>query len=99
MIGVKGCPYCNGEVEVVRLNKKKGDTFQPYRVECLKCRRVAARSEGGFEIETPAKMKERIADYEVFIQHQLYPNKSNRIEQTQEAKVRDYIASKNGGKA
>lgn len=98
MIGVKGCPYCGGEVEVIRLNKKKTDEFQPYRVECKKCHRVAARSEGGFPIESSLDMKERIQDYERYMEKVWYPNKSNRIAQTQEAKMRDYVAAKNAGR-
>lgn len=76
MIGVKPCPYCGGEVEVVKLIKtaqeKRDEKPQPYRIECRKCRALVARGQG-FPIETLTEMEERIKDYENYISNKFAP--------------------------
>ena len=72
MIGVRPCPYCGGEVEVIKLAKTKKDKKQPYRIECRKCRALVARGEG-FPIETPAEAELRIKQYKKIIEKQMAP--------------------------
>ena len=69
MIGVRPCP-CGGEVEVVKLNKKKGETKDMYRISCRHCGRTVARG-FKFEGETDEEGMERIKDYEAFIAHKM----------------------------
>lgn len=71
MLGVKPCPYCGGEIEMVKLamnakerNEKKP---QPYRIECRSCRALVARGQG-FPIESKSEVKERIDQYEKYIE-------------------------------
>ena len=68
MDGVLGCPYCGGEVEVIKLVKKKDEKKTPYRIECRKCRELVARG-FGFAIESKEKQKQRIRDYEKYMDH------------------------------
>lgn len=76
MIGVKPCPYCGGEVEVVKLVKtaqEKADKKpQPYRIECRSCHALVARGQG-FPIETLTDAEERIRDYDNFMANQFAP--------------------------
>lgn len=72
MIGIKPCPYCGGEVEVVKLSKKQDDISQPYRIECRKCHALVARGQK-FPIETIADGKERIADYKKYMDNCFAP--------------------------
>lgn len=62
MKNIRPCPYCGGEVEVVKLGKKKNETRQPYRIQCMRCKQLVARGEG-FPIETLSETKDRINDY------------------------------------
>ncbi len=66
MKGVNGCPYCGGEVEVVKLTKKKRERGEIYRIECRKCRKLVARGVK-FEIESKEEGAVRIKQYKAFI--------------------------------
>lgn len=76
MKGVKPCPYCGGEVEVVKLIKtaeeKKEKKPQPYRIECRQCRALVARGQK-FPIETVFEGKKRIKDYNEYISNKVNP--------------------------
>lgn len=76
MKGVKPCPYCGGEVEVVKLGKtaqeKKEKKPQPYRIECRHCHALVARGQG-FPIESLSDMEERIRDYNNYMADKFYP--------------------------
>lgn len=63
MENIRPCPYCKGEVEMVKLRKKPNEKRQPYRIQCKKCHMLVARGEG-FEIETMSEAEERIAQYD-----------------------------------
>ena len=71
MKGLPLCPYCNGEVEVVKLNKKKPKDKPLYRIECLKCRKLV-ESGTGFLIESPRVSKERIRIFEEKLREKSY---------------------------
>ena len=63
MTGVRPCPYCGGEVEVVKLIPKLQDkTDEVYRIECKRCRMLVVRGIK-FENETEKEGKERIQQY------------------------------------
>lgn len=76
MKNVKPCPYCGGEVEVVKLIKtaqeKKDNKPQPYRIECRHCHALVARGQG-FPIESLTEMEERIRDYNNYIANKFAP--------------------------
>lgn len=78
MEGVRPCPYCGGEVEVVKLDKKKGEKQNPYRIECRKCRALVVRGYG-FPIESSIEQEQRIRDYEDYINRKFDPRSSTRI--------------------
>ena len=62
MQNIKPCPYCGGEIEMVKLIKRQNEKRDVYRIECKKCRALVARGEG-FAGETISEAEERIADY------------------------------------
>ena len=93
MQGIRPCPYCGCEVEVVKLVKRKNETRSPYRIECLRCRALVARGKG-FPNETKAESAERIRQYKQIINERLYPRGSSSVIQSKEARERDYIAAK-----
>ena len=66
MKNITPCPYCGGEVEVVKLIPKKTEKGDVYRIECRKCRMTVARGRK-FEKENEYQGKKRIKEYE----HQL----------------------------
>ena len=68
MEGIRPCPYCGGEVEVVKLNKKKGEKESKYRISCLHCKTTVARGYK-FDKETIAEGNERIAQYNKYIEN------------------------------
>lgn len=76
MTGVKPCPYCGGEVEMVKLVKtakeKEDKKPQPYRIECRSCRALVARGQG-FPVESEKDIEERISDYEKCIANKFFP--------------------------
>ena len=88
MQGIRPCPYCGGEVEVVKLNKKRGEKKDFYRIECRSCRKLVVRGIG-FPIETPKEAEERIKQYEKFVNERYYPGRSTRIKQSKVARQRD----------
>ncbi len=73
MQGIKPCPYCGGEVEVVKLVKKPGEKEQPYRIECRMCRSLVSRGRK-FPVETVADGEERIRNYDVFMTDRFAPS-------------------------
>ena len=93
MRGINPCPYCQGEVEVIKLNKKKPNEKALYRIECLHCRRLVARGTG-FEIETSIKAMERIEQYENVMKKLYGPRQPRKIEQSADAKRRDRLSGK-----
>lgn len=72
MLGVKPCPYCGGEIEMVKLvmneKEKTEKKPQPYRIECRSCRALVARGQG-FPIESESEVKERIDQYDKYIEN------------------------------
>ena len=70
MEGIKPCPYCNGAVELVKLNKKKGEKQDKFRVECRKCRKLVERGRG-FPCESKEAANERIEQYERIMRYKL----------------------------
>ena len=78
MKGIRPCPYCGSEVEVIKLIKKPNDKKQPYRIECRKCRALVARGQG-CPNETAAEMKERIDQYHQIMERKRYPNGPAKI--------------------
>ena len=72
MTGITPCPYCGGEVEVIKLCKKKGkEKKDPYRIECRKCRALVARG-FGFPDEPEAQSKLRLKEYDEYMHRYLY---------------------------
>ena len=90
MKNVRPCPYCGGEVEVVRMPDKK-DKSKNYRIECMQCRRLAYGIK--FEIESEYEGKERIKEYEEVLNKRLSIG-SSKIQQSENAKRRDRRAIK-----
>ena len=70
MKNIKPCPYCGGEVEVIRLANDKKTGKKMYRLECWGCRRTVGRG-FKFEIESDADAKERIKQYEKQLDRQI----------------------------
>lgn len=68
MEGVRPCPRCKGEVEVVRMPDKKGQ--KTYRIQCMRCGYTVGRGLG-FEEETKQQAEERIKQYEEYISRKL----------------------------
>ena len=70
MKGVRPCPYCGGEVEVIKLGKNTDERMQnkpqPYRIQCYQCRAVVARGQK-FPHESYWEGQERIQQYEEYI--------------------------------
>lgn len=93
MKDVKPCPYCGGEVEVVKLEKKKGEKASPYRIQCMKCHALVARG-FGFPNETEKEAKERIEDYNNYIKNTFDPERSNKIRIGDRNKFRDWQAAR-----
>ena len=62
MKNILPCPYCGGEVEVVKLCKKKNDTEFKYRISCMHCKATVARGYK-FDKETDKDGKKRIEQY------------------------------------
>ena len=87
MKNIKPCPYCGGEVEVVKLKNDKKKRPQ-YRIECRNCRQLVAKGLK-FEKETDQEGKERIKQYEEVISKRMYPVFMQRIRQSDDAKKRD----------
>lgn len=63
MQGIRPCPYCGREVEVIRLANDKKTGKKQYRIECKGCHRVVGKGLG-FPADTVEEAKERIRQYE-----------------------------------
>lgn len=65
MQGIKPCPYCGSEVEMVKLPHDKKDIIKGdiFRIECRTCRALVARGRR-FPNETLEDEEERIRQYE-----------------------------------
>lgn len=85
------CPYCGGEVEMVKLPKKPGEKKNLYRIECRMCRKLVTRGLG-FPIETPKDAEKRIRQYEEVISKIYYPVHTTKVRQSAAARHRDKIA-------
>lgn len=92
MLGIRPCPYCGAEVEMVKLIKRKDEKRQPYRIQCKRCRALVARGEG-FPVETLSDAEERIKDYNREIAKLWNPIHSYKINQYEDAQERDWIAT------
>lgn len=92
MKNVKPCPYCGGEVEVVKLVKRENEKKAPYRIQCYECRALVARG-FGFPIETLSEGEERIKDYEKYMKEYWSPITSKKIPISYKNQVRDRQAA------
>ena len=96
MEGVRPCPYCGGEVEVIKLGKNEDERRQnkpqPYRIQCYRCHAVVARGQK-FPIESVSEGEERIRQYDEFIARIWRPRYSNKIKLTDSTKQRDRDAA------
>lgn len=72
MEGLRPCPYCGGEVEMIKLQAKKKEKSPIFRIECLQCRQLVARGYL-FPIESMSEGEERIAQYNEIIKDKLSP--------------------------
>lgn len=75
MIGVLGCPYCGGEVEVTRLADKGKE--KQYRIQCLRCHALVAKGKK-FPNESEKDGEQRIKEYEEYI-NQIWAPSNNKI--------------------
>lgn len=96
MEGVRPCPYCGGEVEVIKLVRNQEERKQkkphPYRIQCYHCHAVVARGRK-FPIETVKEGEERIRQYDEYIAKVWGPSITNKIKQSDSAKKRDKQAA------
>lgn len=93
MVGVRHCPYCDGEVEVVRMNRKKETDEPRYRISCNHCHALVA-SGLKFEKETDEEGRERIEQYEAIIAKRMSPINAGIWRQSEAAKQRDRMAKR-----
>ena len=63
MKNILPCPYCGGEVEVVKLCLRKKETEYKYRIQCMHCKASVARG-FKFDKESDTDGKKRIKQYE-----------------------------------
>lgn len=96
MIGVRPCPYCGGEVEVIKLSRnadeRKQKAPQPFRIQCYKCHATVARGRK-YPNESIREGEERIHQYEEYMDNLLKPGTSYKIQQSAFAKQRDRHAA------
>lgn len=108
MLNIRPCPYCGGEVEVVRIpdivtytyktDKKTGKKEKiehrekQYRIECKHCRTLVAKGTK-FEKETKAEGLERIKQYEAETEKRFAKINCGVWKQTAAAKERDRLAA------
>ena len=84
------CPYCGGEVEMVKLrDKQKRNVF---RINCMQCK-VTVPVGIKFEKESDEDGQKRVQQYEEHIDRVWSPIHSTRIKQKSDAKSRDYWMS------
>lgn len=85
MEGVRPCPYCGGEVEVIKLSKNADERQQkkpqPYRIQCYHCHAVVARGQK-FPIESVSEGEERIRQYDEYMDRVWNPKHSDKIERS-----------------
>lgn len=67
------CPKCNGEVDMVKLNKKDKRGNSLYRLTCKRCRLTVAQGRG-FPDELEQKAEERVQQYESYLKEYAYGN-------------------------
>ena len=79
MKNIRPCPYCGGEVEVIKLVKRKNEIGPVYRIECMKCRKLVARGKK-FDIESEDAGKKRIKEYNEVQRKLLYPNSAPALD-------------------
>ena len=83
MEGVRPCPYCGGEVEVIKLSKNADERQQkkpqPYRIQCYHA--VVARGQK-FPIESVSEGEERIRQYDEYMDRVWNPKHSDKIERS-----------------
>ena len=91
MLNVRPCPYCGGEVDVVRLNRKKEKDEPTYRISCRNCKALVARGTK-FDKETIEEGRERIKQYEDDIAKRMSPINAGIWRQSVAAKQRDRMA-------
>lgn len=95
MENVRPCPYCGGEVEVIKLRKNQDDVkknFQPYRIQCYHCHATVARGRK-YPIESDREGEERIQQYQDYINRVWNPRHPNRITMSCSQMARDTLAS------
>ena len=85
MNGINRCPYCGGEVEMVKLNKKRKTDTDMFRIDCRSCHYVVPKGRR-FPGESKADEDERIAQYEKIMKDYYAPA---RFTQTAGARSRD----------
>ncbi len=92
MQGITPCPKCGGEVEMVKLNKKKKSDPDMFRIECRKCHMLVVRGQG-FPCETLSDAKKRIEEYNAYMAN-VFPTgrTSGRIVQSAKARNRDNMS-------
>ena len=61
MEGLRPCPKCKGEVEVIRMPDLKGQ--KTYRIQCRRCGYTVGRGLG-YKEESKEQQMERIKQYE-----------------------------------
>lgn len=71
MEGLNPCPYCGGEVELIKLNKKSSKDKDLYRIECMRCRSLVAKGRG-FKNESKEDAEKRIEQYNEHMRVYLY---------------------------
>lgn len=72
MEGIVPCPYCDGEVEMVKLKARETERDPIFRIECRRCHQLVARGYS-FPIETKEIEQKRIAQYEEIMKQKLTP--------------------------
>ena len=107
MKNIRPCPYCEGEVEVVRVpdlvtytyktdketgkKEKVEHKEKQYRIECKRCRALVAKGTK-FDKETIEEGRERIKQYEDNIAKRMSPINAGVWKQSEAAKQRDRMA-------
>ena len=90
MRDVLPCPYCGGEVEVVRLRDKVEGKLRTkiYRIQCMQCKAVVPFGTK-FPDESDEDGEKRIQQYDKHIERVWNPLHSTKIKQSMEAEARD----------
>jgi len=84
------CPYCGGEVEVVRLRDRMDGKLKTkvYRIQCVQCKAVVPFGTK-FPDESEEDGEKRIQQYDKHIERVWNPLHSTKIKQSMEAEARD----------